>query len=70
MSDSISLNTFPKNSAEALAMLFVQSQDLSEMTPETLARVYDEALTKIQAEQKELRLAKRTANAKPANWVY
>lgn len=41
--DKIELNTFPSGKAEALAMLYVQSQDLSNLTPSEIADKYLDA---------------------------
>lgn len=57
------LQTFPKNEREALAMLYVQNQDLSGITPEELLDKYQDAYNKIQAHNKAKRAARRTATA-------
>lgn len=54
MSDNI-LRTFPETETEALAMLYVQNQDLSEVTPEELLDMYQDAYQKIKARRKEKR---------------
>lgn len=41
------LRTFPSTKAEALAMLYVQSQDLSNATPEELLDMYTDAYERI-----------------------
>lgn len=46
MSD-ISLNAFPQNNIEALAMLYVKSRDLSGKTPEEICKMYWEAYHRI-----------------------
>lgn len=56
----VSLNTFPSTETEALAMLFVQSQDLSGLSPEEIYDKYRDAYEKIREHHK----AKRTANMK------
>ncbi|WP_157454950.1 hypothetical protein [Carnobacterium maltaromaticum] len=43
------LKTFPKNKYDALTMLFLQNQDLSNLTPEELANKYNEVHAKIKA---------------------
>lgn len=53
---------FPANSAEALAMLYLQNQDLSGKTPEEIAVLYDETLSKIIAQQLLLRREKNAGN--------
>lgn len=40
---------FPKNDLEALAMLYLQNQDLSEFTPGQILEKYKEALTEMKA---------------------
>lgn len=47
MSETIQLQSFPSNDVDALAMLYVQNQDLSEITPEQLFDMYQEAYKKI-----------------------
>lgn len=41
-------DTFPSTRAEALTMLFLQKQDLSNLTPEELAQKYLEVLSIIE----------------------
>ena len=45
--NDVTLRTFPKNECDALAMLYIQNQDLSELTPEQLFEKYQEAYDKI-----------------------
>lgn len=49
---------FPANSAEALAMLYLQNQDIKGLTPEELADRYDEVVNKIIAQQLLIRRGK------------
>lgn len=53
--DEISLNTFPARRAEALALLYVQSRDLSEKTPEDITRMYLDAYTRVNEEMRKVR---------------
>lgn len=53
MSEQTKLNSFPGNEYEALAMLYVQTQDLSGLTPEQLLDKYQEAYDKIRIHYKE-----------------
>lgn len=53
--------TFPETETEALAMLYVQRQDLSGVTPEGLLDMYQDACQKIKAHRRE----KRNANQHP-----
>lgn len=46
MSD-VSLNTFPTSKYSALTMLYLQNQDLSNLSPEELLDKYDEVYEKI-----------------------
>lgn len=55
------LYSFPDNEYEALAMLYVQHQDLSGLTPEQLLDMYHEAYDKIRTHEKETRAARRAA---------
>lgn len=43
------MQAFPRNDVEALAMLYVSSQDLTNVTPEALVKMYDNACKDIQA---------------------
>lgn len=58
MSD-INLTTFPTNSDEALAMLYLNNSNLSEATPEVYARIYYDALEKIKQERISIRKEQR-----------
>lgn len=62
MADS-TFHTFPETTAEALALLYVQNQDLSGITPEGLFDMYQDAYQRIKAHQKEQRTAKRQAGS-------
>lgn len=44
------MSGFPSNKFEALAMLYLQNQDLSDLTPEELLCKYEEVCEKIEAE--------------------
>ena len=55
----IALKTFPGNETEALAMLWIQNQDLSNATPEELLDKYQDAYDKIRDHKKRKRDAKR-----------
>lgn len=55
------LRSFPETESEALALLYVQSQDLTGITPEGLLDMYQDAYQKIKAHRRE----KRNANQKP-----
>lgn len=41
--EEVTVKVFPQNDIEALAMLYVRSQDLSDITPEELLDMYDSA---------------------------
>ena len=58
MSDTV-FKTFPDNEIEALAMLWLQNQDLSSATPEELLDKYQDAYDKIKEHKKQKRAAKR-----------
>ena len=55
--------TFPDSKIEALAMLYLQNQDLSGLTPEEILDKYDDAYEKIKARNREKRNAKRNPPA-------
>ena len=42
--EDVILGTFPETEIEALAMLYVQNQDLKDVTPEKLLEMYDSAV--------------------------
>lgn len=46
---------FPSNKREALALLYVQSQDLSQKSPEDLVVMYKDAYDKISQKFRDLR---------------
>lgn len=46
------LSTFPANEIEALALLYVQTRDISDATPEDLLTMYDQACEKMLAVRK------------------
>lgn len=54
--------TFPSNEAEALAMLWLQNQNLSSATPEELFDKYQDAYDKIRDRKKQQRQAKHNAS--------
>lgn len=47
MSNDVTLRTFPRSSIEALAMLYVENQDLSDSTPEQILDMYQDAYERI-----------------------
>ena len=47
MANSNEKASFPKDSAEALAMLYVHNQDISDLTPEELFKKYNDAYHRI-----------------------
>lgn len=47
MPNDVNLKTFPRSFHEALAMLYVENQDLSGMTPEQMLDTYLDAYEKI-----------------------
>lgn len=64
MANDVSLNSFPANQYEALAMLFMQNQDLSGKAPEEIAALYDDAYQKIKATITTLRKEQDARRAK------
>lgn len=47
--EKVNLSTFPETVTEALAMLYVQNQDISGLTPEELYDLYNSVHSKIKA---------------------
>lgn len=58
MSD-MQFSTFPGSKTEALALLYVQSQDLSGKTPKDILDMYDNAYEEIRQHKIEKRNAKQ-----------
>lgn len=56
--DDVRLMTFPATETEALAMLYVQNQDISKLTPEQLYDLYASAYSKIKAQRSAKRREK------------
>lgn len=53
MSENTSCSTFPCNRTEALAMLYMENQDLKGLSPEEIQAMYLEAYYKIQRDYRE-----------------
>lgn len=49
MANDVNLKAFPSSCEDALAMLFLQNQDLRGKSPEELAAMYHDALQRINA---------------------
>lgn len=47
MDSKVELHTFPKNADEALALFYLQNQDLSGRSPEELYDLYEETRKRI-----------------------
>ncbi len=63
MSDTVDLNTFPKNHCESLAILYLQNQDLSGKSPQEICEMYWTAYYEISSVTGEMR-KKASANRK------
>ncbi len=63
MSESVNLSTFPSCKLDALTMLYLEKQDLSELTPEQLVDKYLETYEKIKSRFKEIKDAKPKRDA-------
>lgn len=61
MGSNIGFSTFPANKYQALTMLYLESLDLTSITPEELVILYDETYTAIMDKHKEMRSPKREA---------
>lgn len=59
MPNDVKLSVFSDNRLEALAMLYLQNQDLSGLSPEQILDVYDEAYDKIKSHYKDTRADRR-----------
>ena len=56
-------SVFPKDCSEALALIYVQAQDLSGREPEDIAVLYDAAKRKIDTKMKEIENLQKPAVA-------
>ncbi len=59
MPSEIDLSTFPSNRNEALTMLYLQNQDLSDLTPAQIVEKYNDAYNEIKNKFSEIRSEKR-----------
>lgn len=64
---SETLNVFPSNRHEALAILFLKSQDLSGKSPEEIAIMYDDAHSRIKTKLDELKKERKEEKRKQEN---
>lgn len=48
--DNVNLSTFPSTKTEALTMLYLQAQDLTNVTPEELVVMYKDTLKRVRNE--------------------
>lgn len=55
MADNIKLSTFPNNAHEALALIYVQNQNVEGLTPEEIYDKYQDAYKKIREYAREKR---------------
>lgn len=53
---------FPSSKSEALALIYIQSQDLSGKSPEDLVDLYADAYARIRTRFRELRQEQRETN--------
>lgn len=67
MNESINLSAFPKDSAQALAMVYLNTLDLANLTPEKIANIYNEAYEKIVAEQEKIK--ERANGSSTEEWL-
>ena len=49
MNSDITLNSFPSTRIEALTMLYLEKQDLSDLTPKELVKKYAEVYSEIKS---------------------
>lgn len=59
MADQVTLNTFPDSKYEALAMLYLQNQDLSGLTPAEILDKFDYAYDQLRLHGKEVSKLRR-----------
>jgi hypothetical protein len=53
VSNNVNLSTFPSNRTEALTMLYLQNQDLSDKTPSQIVELYFSVLSGVKESIKE-----------------
>lgn len=53
MADNVNFSTFPNNAYEALALIYVQNQNVDGLTPEEIYDKYHEAYKKIREHARE-----------------
>ena len=58
MSEDVILKTFPETKADALALLYLQNQDLSGLSPVEIYDKFDYALDQIRLHSKEVSKAR------------
>ena len=62
MDKDIIFKTFPATREEALAMLYLQQQDISDISPEELVEMYFRTLDSIKLKVAEIKTASRQAH--------
>lgn len=67
MNESINLSTFPKNSSQALAMVYLNSLNLTGKSPEDIVRIYNDAYERIEAEQEKIK--EKADDGSTGKWV-
>lgn len=55
MNESINLSAFPKNSYQALAMVYLNSLNLTGKSPEDIVHIYNDAYERIETEQEKIK---------------
>lgn len=63
MAEQVTLNTYPENKFEALTMLYLQTQDLSGLTPEELLEKYYDVYGKMRDHNKAAYSAYKNRNS-------
>ncbi len=64
MNEPIKLNSFPSSTAEALALVYVQNQNLEGKSPKEITSLYYDAYFEIQANISKIRLESKSKIAK------
>lgn len=62
MANDMRLSMFPANECEALALLYIQKQDISGLSPEEIYDKYKNAYDEIKARKKETKKRTKTQN--------
>lgn len=67
MNEPINLSTFPKDSSQALAMVYLNTLDLTGKSPEDIVHIYCDAYERIEVEQEKIN--KESDDGSTDKWI-